>query len=111
MTDSAALVRDLYRHYGTWRKVADACGGVQPGSYWQQIKAGDIKNPSQIYADALEKAHYKLQCRLTRCKRRKFQRKNITVATSLFHRLNSVREENSLSWNEVITMLLERMGE
>ena len=109
MTDFAAQVKQLYRHYGTWRKVAEACGDVQPGSYWQQIKAGYIKNPSQQYADILEDVYIKLMRRLTRCKRRKFQRKNITVSCALYQRLDAIRSEKSLTWNEVVTMMLERM--
>ena len=99
----------LYEYYGTWRKVSDACDGVQPGSYWRQIAKEQVKNPSPQYVAILDKVYNELQRKLTRCKRRKFQRKNITVSTTLYKRLDTIRNEKSLTWNGLAEMMLKSM--
>ena len=111
MTDYAAQVQQLYRHYGTWRKVADACGESveQRGVYWDI--AHKKYNPSKKRRIAILKAVKSLGAPSydkTRTLAR-LQRKNVSFAIDTYKRLESLKNAQGLTWNELAEMLLERM--
>ena len=108
MTDYAALTRELYRHHGTWRGVAAACGGNKSAAYWYRIANGSIAKPNKAARSAIIEASRRASLLVTAGYIDAVRRKNISVSTGLYQRLNAKKVANSLSWNELIEALLNK---
>ena len=113
MTDFAALTSALYRHYGTWRKVAEMCGdsGDQRGMYWdiahKKYKPNKKRRIAILKAvRLLGAASYDKTRTLAR-----LQRKNVSFELDTYERLKKLKNVRGLTWNGLAEMMLERMDE
>lgn len=111
MTNFAAQVKQLYRHYGTWRKVADACGGGYSRAYYWRIANGKISRPCSdsvhrivTTSSMLPKRELQPVTRATRNARR-----NVSFNLATFDRMEQLKRQHSATWNELAEMMLEAM--
>ena len=110
MTDYAHLVNLLYKHYGTWRKVAKACarqGGSSDPRYYWKVAHNKLERMSERNEKAIEVVAS--SSAVTRRYRRKFQRKNITVSTALYQRMNAVKTANDETWEQFMQRALDAL--
>ena len=112
MRDYAELVSELYRYYGTWCKVAGACekyGSKHPRSYWHGIAHGRIETPGRDAKIAIAKVCKYAGIVCNSSYTHVAPRKNVSYSLSVYNALAALKNANSLSWNELAEMLLERM--
>ena len=113
MTDYSALVQMIYAYYGTWDDTAyDLChsGSCHPRSYWYKVANQEIAKPSLKSRNAIVKSSQLLGFGVTDGYIDAVRRKNISVSTTLYQRLDAIRSEKSLTWNELIEALLNKAG-
>ena len=104
------IVKALYKRVKSWRRVAAFIGGPRSHNYWRLLSENSQHVRIELDDERhIEDAWQRRAAACTACTERNKQRKNITVSTSLYRLLDAIRSEKSLTWNEVITMLLERM--
>ena len=101
MTDYATKTKELYKHYGTWRKVAKACG-YSP-AYWMRVAKNDL-TPSKEAVSVLA-------CRVTQCYQRKLKnkRKNVSFSIGLYKRMLALKNATGGTWEQLMTRALESL--
>ena len=113
MTDYAAQVKQLYRHYGTWRKVAEACGGEYSRAYYWRIANGRISCPCSDSAMGIVTATSKIPKTelqpVTDVRRN--TRRNVSFNLEIFDRLEQIKKLHGVTWNGLAKIILDKVEE
>ena len=112
MTDYADLVQQIYKRELLWSNVAyemQQNGSRHDRSYWWGIANKTLLNPDKKAKSAVRK-YATIHSLLVRATYRNAgQRKNITVSTTLYNRLNALKRRNSETWEQLISRALEAL--
>jgi len=112
MTDYAIAVGALYAYHETWSEVTyhlEQHGSKHPRAYWHGIAYGRIVHPDRQARVAIVKACQSIGLPVTTVTRNAEQRKNITVSSVLYERLNALKSKFGLTWNELAEIMLGKV--
>ena len=108
MTDYAALTRALYRHYGTWRKVAEMCGIGSPALYWKIANRKILspgKNVKSVILKAVNDTGVLLPAVTSRISR--IARKNVSYSVDLYKKMEALKNMKNQTWEQFGEMALK----
>jgi len=110
MNNYQFMVMVLHKRMKSWRRVAAFIGGSRSHNFWRLL--AESYSSVRIEPDdqrRIEDAWQRREVACTACTERNKRRKNITVSCALYQRLDAIRSEKSLTWNELAEMMLEAM--